>query len=109
MESLIFLILLLFWIPIWAVRREVAYRQSPGYWRRWGAVVLSPRALQGRDHEIGSYMGVPIFEHVRFCGHQYHFERVADRAERDLIEGGELFLEPGLVYRLADPATSPRS
>ncbi|MCB1909477.1 MAG: hypothetical protein KDH15_19115 [Rhodocyclaceae bacterium] len=109
MESVIFVILLLFWIPVWAVRREIAYRQSPGYWRRWGVVVLSPSALQACDDRIGSYMGEPIFEHVRFCGHDYHFDRVADSKERDLIEGGELFLEPGLVYRLTDTATWKRS
>ena len=109
MESLIFVIMFLFWIPIWAVRREVSNRQSPGYWRCWGAVVLSPTALQGRDHPIGSYMGVPIFEHVRFCNLDYLFERVARSEERDLIEGGELFLEPGLVYRLSDSFISQRS
>ncbi|MCB1887540.1 MAG: hypothetical protein KDH20_08025 [Rhodocyclaceae bacterium] len=100
MESPFFLILLVFWIPVWFVRREIAFRHTPGYWRRFGAVVLRPGALQGREESIGSYMGAPIFRRVRFHGCDYDFDRVAPSEERDLIAGGELFLEPGIVYRM---------
>ncbi|MCB1957438.1 MAG: hypothetical protein KDG55_17295 [Rhodocyclaceae bacterium] len=100
MESLLFLILLVFWIPVWAVRRELAFRHSPAYWRRFGAVVLAPSALQARGDSIGTYMGAPIFRDLRFHGCDYDFERIAPADERDLVEGGELFLEPGLLYRM---------
>lgn len=108
MDSLIFLILLLFWIPVWLVRKELAFRNSPQYWQRWGAVVLRTQALQARDEPIGTYMGAPIFQHVRFRDCDYDFDRVLPREQRDCIEGGELFLEPGLVYRLRPtPAVVP--
>ncbi len=105
MEGLGFLILLMFCVPIWIVRRELAFRRSPEYWRRWGAVVMRPTALQATRHPIGAYMGVPIFEEVRFEGHEYVFDRVQSRARRSKIQGGELFLEPGLVYRMRDQLT----
>jgi len=105
MESLGFLILLMLWIPIWLVRRELAFRRSPDYWRRWGVVVTRPTALQARRHPIGAYMGVPIYGEVRFGGHEYVFDRVQSREWRCMIEGGELFLEPGLVYRMQDSLT----
>ncbi len=110
MESLFFLILIVFWIPIWLVRRELAFRRSPAYWRRFGAVVLRPQALEGCDEPIGTYLGSPIFRRVRFHGCDYEFDRVAPSEARDLIDGGELFLEPGLVYRLRiDRALDVRS
>lgn len=100
MDSLFFLILLLFWIPVWLVRKELAFRDSPQYWQRWGAVVLRSQALQGWDEPIGTYMGVPIFQRIRFHDCDYEFDRVLPSDARDFIGGGELFLEPGLVYRL---------
>lgn len=109
MDALLLLILAIFWIPIWVVRRELAWRRQPDYWRRWGAVVLTPTALQQQERVIGRYMGVEIFEQVRFGGCTYRFERVAPSADRDSVGGGELFLEPGLVYRMEDSLTSTRS
>lgn len=107
MEAMLVVIAVIFWIPIWALRRELAARNRPEYWRRWGAVVLEDGALEIREDPIGSYMGQAIFEHVRFAGCDYHFNRITRSEERDLIRGGELFLEPGLVYRMEDAPTSP--
>lgn len=108
MESLWVLIVLSFWLPIWAVNRELRARRSPDYWRRWGAVVVEPRALQARERKIGYYQGAEIFERVRFGGWEYRFDHVAGPDERELIEGGELYLEPGLVYRMREPASCAR-
>lgn len=108
MEAVVLLIVVMFLVPIWAVKRELEARTRPDYWRRWGAVVLKPRALQAQDRPIGSYMGTEIFDHVRFADCDYRFDHVAPSEERDLIKGGELFLEPGLVYRLEGMPTSRR-
>ena len=109
MEPVAILILAVLWLPIWVVRKELRARSSPDYWRRWGAIVLQPQALQERDGVIGSYMGTEIFAHVRFSDCDYHFDHVAPSRERDFIEGGELFLEPGLVYHMDEPLTSLKS
>ena len=108
MEALIFLIAGIFWIPVEMLRRDLRDRASPTYWHRWGAVVMRNRALQSRNQVIGSYMGAQIFERVRFADCDYRFDHVAPSEERNLISGGELYLEPGLVYRMEPPATSRR-
>lgn len=112
METLMLLMVLgTLYLPIALLRHDLAARRRPDYWQKWGAVVLRPQALDLREDLIGHYMGVEIFEHVRFQQLDYHFSRIAVKHERDAITGGELFLEPGLIYQMvpADkPATSPR-
>jgi hypothetical protein len=47
---------------------------------------------------IGEYRGREIYAWVVFMGMRYRFDRVAQRAYRDWVAEGELFLEPGLIY-----------
>lgn len=106
---LLVLVIMAFYLPIHFLRRELAAQRSPDYWQRWGVVVVHPRALELRERVIGRYMDAEIFEHVRFHGLDYSYSRIAGPHERDAIEGGELYLEPGLIYRLVAVEAVPTS
>jgi len=99
---LLLFIVLAFYLPVHMLRRELAAKQRPDYWRRWGAVVVRPAALELREQVIGYYMDAEIFERVRFQQLDYRFARIGGANERDAIDGGELFVEPGLIYHLID-------
>ena len=99
---LLFFVVFAFYLPVHMLRRELAAKQRPDYWRRWGAVVVRPAALELREQLIGYYMGVEIFERIRFHQLDYRFSRIGGPREREAIDGGELYLEPGLIYRLAE-------
>ena len=80
------------------VQREVSKLADPRYLRTRGVVVTHSRALESVEPPIGNYAGKEIWAAVRFMGMTYRFSRIVDRANRDRIGPGELFIEPGLVY-----------
>jgi hypothetical protein len=83
----------------WLVQRELAKLSDPAHLRKQGVVIVSERALQSRGAAIGEYLGGPIWGSVRFMGIDYRFDRVQERRLRERLAPGELFLDPGLVYR----------
>jgi len=84
--------------PLWLVLRHFDRLDDPAYLRRQAIVVERESALEERAAPIGEYLGVPIAEAVVFKGLRYRFDHVLDRARRERIAPGQLFLEPGLVY-----------
>jgi hypothetical protein len=83
----------------WLIMRELARLDDPAWLSGQGVVVVKPEIIDGRE-AIGSYGGEPIWATVSFKGLTYGFDRVAPPASADRIRAGELFLPPGLVYRL---------
>ena len=97
------ILVLLLALPLhWLVLRHFDQVSDPAYLRRQGVVVVSGQALQAHATAIGQYRGQPIWASVTFMGLVYRFDRVTERRRRENISAGELFLEPGLVYCLAD-------
>lgn len=84
----------------WAAARVVCELGDPARdeWWRFGVVVRRADALDEHTELIGHYMGREIWREVRFKGMAFAFDHVAAAAERDAVRGGELFLEPGIVY-----------
>ena len=82
------------------VRRYVAVHTDPALLREKGVVIVHDRALQARSAPIGEYMGSPIWGSVTFKGMIYRFDRIVRRRDRDLTGPGELYLDPGFIYRV---------
>jgi hypothetical protein len=81
------------------VRRHIAVHTDPALLREQGVVIVHERALDERSAPIGEYMGSPIWGSVTFKGMVYRFDRVVHRRERDNTGPGELYLDPGFIYR----------
>ena len=81
------------------VRRYVDVHTDPALLREQGVVIVHERALDDRAAPIGEYMGRPIWGSVTFKGMVYRFDRIVRPRERDLTGPGELYLDPGFVYR----------
>lgn len=83
----------------WLVKRHFDELQDPAYLRARGVVIVQPSALEGHTEPVGSYMGREIWRSVKFKGMEYRFDRVVAPKERERIVAGELYVEPGLVFR----------
>ena len=81
------------------VRRYVDVHTDPARLREQGVVIVHERALDERSAPIGEYMGSPIWGSVTFKGLVYRFDRIVRRRDRDLTGPGELYLDPGFIYR----------
>ena len=81
------------------VRRYVEVHTDPARLREQGVVIVHERALDERSAPIGEYMGSPIWGSVTFKGMVYRFDRIVRRSERDNTGPGELYLDPGFIYR----------
>ncbi|NTV10598.1 MAG: hypothetical protein HGA47_07465, partial [Zoogloea sp.] len=87
----------------WFAMTEIRVQGTPEYWRRVGVVVRRPEALQERFEVIGRFQDHEIYAAVRFQNRIYKFERVAPATYKSFMRGGELFLEPGLLYVMDGP------
>ena len=81
-----------------AVQWHLARLEDPLYLRAQGIVVVRESALSAHGEAIGEYQGHPIWETVTFKRMHYRFSRVTQREYREKLAGGELYLDPGLVY-----------
>jgi hypothetical protein len=91
------IVIALLFLPLsWLVLRHVDQLGDPAYLRRHGVVITSERAIEAHSAPIGEYLGGPIWGSVVFKGMQYRFDRVQ---QKKTLGAGELFLDPGLVYR----------
>jgi hypothetical protein len=81
------------------VRRYIAVHTDPALLRERGVIIVHDRALEERSAPIGEYMGRPIWGSVTFKGMVYRFDRIVQPRERDLTGPGELYLDPGFIYR----------
>lgn len=81
------------------VRRYIAVHTDPALLRERGVVIVHDRVLEERSAPIGEYMGRPIWGSVTFKGMVYRFDRIVRPRERDLTGPGELYLDPGFIYR----------
>lgn len=70
-------------------------------------LVAEREALEARSDVIGHYDGGDIYAWVQFLGMRYHFDRIVPGSYREEVRSKELFLEPGLVYRI-EPAGAAR-
>lgn len=84
----------------WAIRRELRRLATPEYLRARGVVIVARRAVRLEARVVGRYMDLPIPAGLSFRGMRYHFDHVIAQHEREAIRPGELYLEPGLVYRV---------
>ncbi len=84
----------------WLIQRELARNEDPNYLRRHGVVIVRESVLQAHAERIGEYRGRPIWASVTFKGMVYCFERVAALGNETHLKPGELWVAPGLVYRL---------
>jgi hypothetical protein len=75
------------------------WRRQEGYLPAPGVVIESELELDGMAPAIGTYHGGGIPEWVRYHGERYEFAYVAPSRYRARVKQGELFLEPGIVYR----------
>jgi hypothetical protein len=80
------------------LQRELGRLSDPRHVCKRGVVIEREELLEGRSEVIGEYRGREIYAWVVFMGMRYRFDRVAQRAYRDWVAEGELFLEPGLIY-----------
>jgi hypothetical protein len=83
----------------WAVKRELAQIEDPAYLRAHGVVIVSLSAIEAHSETIGRYRGQDIWRTLTFKGIVYAFDRVVPPAERERVGAGELYVEPGLVFR----------
>lgn len=83
----------------WAVQRELARQGDPAYLRRHGVVIVSLRAIEAHSAAVGTYCGRDIWGTLTFKGIVYRYDRIVPPKERERIGAGELYLEPGLVFR----------
>ena len=81
------------------VLRYIAVHTDPALLRKQGVVIVHDRVLEERSAPIGEYMGSPIWGSVTFKGLVYRFDRIVRRRDRDLTGPGELYLDPGFIYR----------
>ena len=72
---------------------------DPAYLRAHGVVIVSLRAIDAHGEAIGDYRGQPIWATLTFKGMRYAFDRIVPPAERERIGPGELYVEPGMVFR----------
>ena len=85
----------------WMVVRHLTRLEDPAYLRRHGIVIERESTLEHCAAPIGAYLGRPIPGAVTFMGMEYRFAHVIAHGARERIGPGELYLAPGLVYRLA--------
>lgn len=81
-------------LVFWQINRL----DDPRYLRGQGVVIERESALDGHSEVIGVYQGHPIWATVTFKQIPYRFSRVTRRQNREKLAGGELYLDPGLVY-----------
>ena len=82
------------------VLREIDRMDDPRHMRNEGVIIVAEGVIEEHSEPIGAYDGRPIWDSVTFHGMQYRFDHVIARQQRERIGPGELYLEPGLVYRL---------
>ena len=88
----------LLFLPLnWLVLRHFDRLQDPSYLRECCVVIRNESVIEARGAPIGEYRGSLVWRDVTFMGMQYRFDRVTG-GER--LAGGELLLQPGLVYVL---------
>ena len=63
-------------------------------------LVAECEALEARSDVIGHYDGRDIYAWVQFLGMRFYFDRIVPGSYREEVRSKELFLEPGLVYRI---------
>ena len=93
------LVALLAWPFHWALTRELDRLEDPAYLARQGIVIVKLSALDSHAEAIGVYKGREIWRSLTFKGMQYRFDRVVPASARERLRPGELYLEPGLVFR----------
>ena len=83
----------------WVVQRELARQSDPAYLRQRGVVIVSLNAIEAHSEPVGTYAGREIWGTLTFKGMVYRFDRIVAPQERERIGAGELYVEPGLVFR----------
>ena len=83
----------------WVVQRQLALQSDPAYLRQHGVVIVSLNAIEFHSEPVGTYAGREIWRSVTFKGIEYGFDRIVSARERERIGPGELYIEPGLVFR----------
>jgi hypothetical protein len=84
----------------YVIVRKLEQLEDPAYLRKEGVVIVRKNVIDARSEVIGEYQGRPIWASVTFMGMQYRFDHIVEDKQREWIEAGELYLEPGLVYAL---------
>lgn len=87
----------------WVILRSFDRLDSAAYLRESGVVILDQRALDMCGDIIGSFSGAPIYGWLVFKGMVYEFNRPVRPAYRKRIGRDELYLDPGLLYLVAQP------
>ena len=83
----------------WLIRHHLRQLEDPAYLRSHGVVIVSPGAIESHSEPIGCYRGHDIWRTVTFKGIVYRFDRVLPASQRERIGAGELYVEPGIVFR----------
>ena len=91
-----------------AVAVQFSRWESPEYFRRYGVIIRRPEALDEFSEVIGRYSGTLIYRSVTFKGMEYAFAGVVPPGYQARIAENELYLDPGLLYRLCGNAAAPR-
>lgn len=81
---------------------QLARLGDPAYLRSQGIVVVHESALDQRSASVGVLAGRDIWGSVTFLGMAYRFDRITRPENKERIGPGELYLDPGLVYVVAD-------
>ena len=101
MELLVILAFVAVLVPVGLVVVELWPGIEPD-WKQTGVIVHRADALEGHSETIGHYMDGDIWAVVRFKGSDYVFAHISQPDYRPFVKGGELFLEPGLLYVMRD-------
>ena len=83
----------------WLVQYHLAREEDSAYLRRHGVVIVSLEAIEAHSEPIGRLHGQDIWRTVTFKGIVYGFDRVIPASRRESIAPGELYVEPGIVFR----------
>jgi hypothetical protein len=96
----VIVLVMLVWLAFLLAARRELHRMQAHCLALRRAAVTEPERLEERSEPIGSYEGLEIYASVKFMGQRYRFAGVAPQAYRERVESRELFVEPGLVYRV---------
>ncbi len=91
----------------WAVMLGLARWESPEFFRRFGVIIRRAEALDAHTEAIGRYQDGPIHRSVTFKGMEYEFAGIVPPRYQTRIDENELYLDPGLLYILRRPHSSP--
>jgi hypothetical protein len=94
--ALVIALIVPFHLLVRAQLRKVGIQER---WRAESVVILEESALQSHSGPIGRYMGRDIWGSVTFEGVVYRYDRVQRPMQVANLQAGELYLEPGLVYK----------